>query len=192
MKRKFAGCSCVYCGDHLATTDDHIFARAFFHDSDRDNVELPEVPACEQCNTHKSQLELYAVSVLGFGGRHGSAVKNAYEVAVKRIEKNKKLHRQLQAGFREVWIQENGGVIQRTAALPVDTSRLGELFAYVGRALLWHHGKHYLPPDYRVHVRWLRRGRGSRIEEGDRPVAGHESSPKSAERNHPVRGRHFR
>ena len=44
---------------------DHVIARGFFLPSERG--ELPQVPACKQCNNEKSRIEHHLTTVLPFG-----------------------------------------------------------------------------------------------------------------------------
>jgi hypothetical protein len=66
VKKEFKGELCVYCGESLATTNDHVISREFFLVKNRAN--LPQVPACGRCNNEKSALEHYLTVVLAFGG----------------------------------------------------------------------------------------------------------------------------
>ncbi|QUN41481.1 hypothetical protein KEH56_18815 (plasmid) [Burkholderia cenocepacia] len=64
--KRFRNKTCVYCGlEQGANTADHVIAREFFLLAGRDN--LPKVPACQECNTAKSRLEHYVLSVLLMG-----------------------------------------------------------------------------------------------------------------------------
>src|SRR5260370_474966 len=94
---KFAGETCVYCAAKPATVPDHIFARAFFLVPGRDN--LPQAPACEQCNGDKAKLEYYLASVLPFGGRDQDASENLSKAVPERLAKNLRLHRELESGM---------------------------------------------------------------------------------------------
>lgn len=58
-----------YCGQQgVSSTADHVLCRKFFAVEDRAN--LPIVPACESCNNAKSELELYACTVMPFAATH--------------------------------------------------------------------------------------------------------------------------
>src|SRR5262245_57126728 len=95
--KKFRDSTCVYCATRPATTEDHVFALAFFLVARRGN--LPKVPACDTCNNAKSKLEHYLATVLPFGGRHADAADNAQqEVVQRRLDKNPVLHRNLAVG----------------------------------------------------------------------------------------------
>ncbi len=66
--KRYRGKRCVYCGrDGAADTGDHVIARGFFLPSERD--QLPQVPACNQCNNEKSRIEHHLLTVLPFGTR---------------------------------------------------------------------------------------------------------------------------
>ena len=125
-RNKFSGQTCIYCGAE-AETSDHVVARKFFLVERRDN--LPQVPACWNCNNRKSQLEAYLLTVLPFGAKHPDAAKNLLTLVPPRLEKNAKLRRKLEMGFAK-----SGGT-----AVPLDHKPLEEFLAMVAKALAWQH-----------------------------------------------------
>jgi hypothetical protein len=127
VKKEFKGELCVYCGESLATTSDHVISREFFLVKHRGN--LPQVPACGRCNNEKSALEHYLTVVLAFGGRHSHAAENLKTMVPKRLAKNAKLHRELTAG-----LAKSGG-----DSIPLDHVRLDRLFEMIAKGLAWHH-----------------------------------------------------
>jgi hypothetical protein len=129
MSKKYKGELCVYCAARPADTADHIFARGFFLQSRRQN--LPQGPACAECNGIKSSLEHYLQPVLAFGGRHSDAAENLRVEARRKLKKDGKLYRRLAAEYTET-------------SLPLDWDRVVSLFSFVVRALMWHHWKVYL------------------------------------------------
>lgn len=143
MSKKFKGKTCVYCGTATSETADHVFALEFFLPSQRTN--LPKVPACVACNNAKSKIEHYLATVMPFAGRHGDANQNLSQMVPGRLAKNARLHRSLQDGMGQAWSQENG-IIVPAMTLPLDSDRVGELFAYITKGLLWHHWKVILDP----------------------------------------------
>ncbi|ABF42759.1 conserved hypothetical protein [Candidatus Koribacter versatilis Ellin345] len=126
MKHKFIGEACVYCGAE-ATTKDHILGRKFFLIGQRDN--LPQVPACRDCNGRKAKYEAYLMTVLPFGAKHPEAAKTLSALVPGRLEKNHKLRRKLEKGF-----SESGGT-----SVPIEHESLEALFAMIAKALLWIH-----------------------------------------------------
>jgi hypothetical protein len=129
MKKRLKDQLCVYCFKRPAVTDDHIFARGFFLESDRGNV--PKAPACEPCNNEKSKLELYLTAVLPFGGRHGDALQNLASLVPARLRGNQRLHRELSSrSFGH--------------SLPLEGEKLQELMGLIARGLVWYHWKTYL------------------------------------------------
>jgi hypothetical protein len=142
-KKKLKNTICVYCATRPATTEDHVFARSFFLVARRGN--LPKVPACEQCNKAKSDLEHYLATVLPFGGRHVDAAANLQGSAPRRLAKNQALHRKLAAGMSPGWTQE-AGVYRPTSTLPFEPENLAELFGFIARALAWHHWRALIRP----------------------------------------------
>jgi hypothetical protein len=143
--RQFRGMLCVYCRRRPATTGDHIFSRQLFVVRSRGN--LPQVPACQKCNNHKSRLENDLTAVLPFGARRPDAHENLVEQVPKRLAKNLRLHRELSAGRGHIWHMENG-VFRPTMTIPVDPKMLRELFSLTACALVWYHWRHYLLPEH--------------------------------------------
>jgi hypothetical protein len=129
VSKKYKGKPCAYCAVRLAVTADHIFARGFFLESNR--ADLPQAPACKECNEHKSHLEHYLQPVLAFGGRHPDASQNLDISARRKLEKDAKLYRQLAAGYTET-------------SVPLDWEKVEVLFRLVVRGLIWYHWKIYL------------------------------------------------
>jgi hypothetical protein len=103
---------CVYCATRPATTEDHVFARAFFVEGRRG--ELPKVPACQPCNQVKSGLEHYLATVLPFAGQHAPA--NLQDMVPRRLANNLRLHRTLATGMSRNWTRE-AGVYMPTSTL---------------------------------------------------------------------------
>ncbi len=132
MSKKYKSKKCVYCAEGISVTGDHVFAREFFLENQRDN--LPQVPSCDECNNKKSALEHYLTSVLPFGGLHTQAKKNLATMVPKRLNNNKKLHSALRAGITYV---ENKG--SRNMAVPIEGAFVNELFKYIAKGLSWFH-----------------------------------------------------
>lgn len=80
MSKKYKGKICVYCADAISVTGDHVFAREFFLETQRDN--LPQVPACEKYNNRKSVLEHYLTTVLPL---EGTAVTQLFEFIARGL-----------------------------------------------------------------------------------------------------------
>jgi hypothetical protein len=133
MSKKYKGKICVYCADALSVTGDHVFAREFFPENQRDN--LPQVPACEKCNNRKSILEHYLTSVLPFGGMHAQAEETLTKMVPKRLATNKKLHRVLREGM--IHLEGNGA--SKGGLLPMDGNAVTQLFEFIAKGLSWFH-----------------------------------------------------
>jgi hypothetical protein len=138
MSKRFKGKTCVYCGLRPSMTGDHVFARQFFAVDKRGN--LPQVPACVECNGKKSELEHYLTTMLLIGGRHLDAQSMIVENLPRRLAKNEKLHRSLAEGMRVTSIDEPP---PKPGFIPVqfrfEGQKLHDLFSYVARGLRWHH-----------------------------------------------------
>jgi len=157
MGKKYKGKTCVYCGNALATSMDHVFAREFFLRGDRQN--LPQVPACDGCNNGKSQLEHYLTAVLPFGGRHSTAKANL-EPVPNRLSKNLKVRKRLYVGWGKSWSKESG-VYVLSSTQPVDNKQLERLISFIVRGLAWFHWQTLMPPNHYLKVMAL-------TESGDR------------------------
>lgn len=138
----------MYCGaEGSSRTRDHIFARQFFPPAKRNG--LPLVAACGPCNNAKSILEHYLTTVLPFGGRHPDSSVILTADVPRRLARNQKLHQDLIAGHGRVAVAEGGAVAERLA-VPFDSQKLVELFAYIARGLTAHHWGVIIPTDHKV------------------------------------------
>src|SRR5271169_6420276 len=136
-KYLFRGQTCVYCLREASTpTGDHVFARKFFLVSQRD--QLLKVPACLSCGNIKSRLEGYLTAVLPFGGMHPTAAQTLRD-AEGRLTKNSRLRRELATQSSTVWSEVLPGISVPMSAVPFDSLRLHDWFAFVARGLMWHH-----------------------------------------------------
>ncbi len=161
MSNKFKGKLCVYCVERPSTkTGDHVFARGFFLESERNN--LIKVPACAECNNDKSKIEHYLALLLPFGGKHKDAKEHLTKLAPERLEKNQKLKRELVAGKKYVLYYDENGASTRNLTVPFDGSRYTELFKYIAKALVWHHWGTYLNKDSFVYSTALT-GEGAKL-----------------------------
>lgn len=126
VRKKVEGKKGVYCGAE-AMTSDHTLARKFFLEKRRGD--LPQVPACFNCNNRKSELERYLMTILAFGAKHSDALENLATLVPPRLEKNAKLSRQLRSG-----LLKSGG-----KALPLDYKQLEEYLGMLAKALAYQH-----------------------------------------------------
>lgn len=141
--KKYKDKLCVYCRKNKSTTADHVFPRELFQLQHR-NL-LPKVPSCEKCNNEKSKLEHYLTAILPFAGNHIDAEIALSVDAAQRLKRNKKLHKQIQLSAKDIFIPTESNTLERRLAVPFDSDYLHELVGYIGRALIWHHWRVYLP-----------------------------------------------
>ena len=147
--KRFKGKLCAYCCIKEALTGDHIFAREFFLKEHRGD--LPQAPACEECNNAKSKLEHYLTATLPFAGRHEFSDKNFTEHVPKRLNKNQKLHRHLSQNKFEATLVDGGNKI-KTLGLPLEEGSVESLFEFIVKGLAWYHWKVYLSFDSPVEI----------------------------------------
>jgi len=153
VRREFQRALCAYCGEAPATAGDHVFARKFFLETDRDN--LPQSPACDICNGKKSALEGYLTIALPFAGRHAQAAENLMTGVPSRLKGNRKVARKI-FDAKPAWLREAGGIYQLTSVVDFDGDKLAALLEYVARGLAWHHWRVYLRPTDHVSVLFVR------------------------------------
>ncbi|WP_338828340.1 hypothetical protein [Bradyrhizobium sp. 27S5] len=145
MSKRFRGKPCVYCNAAPSTTTgDHVFAREFFLESRRAN--LPKVPACDACNNDKSKLEHYLTAVLPFGGRHNDSAEHLSTLVEPRLANNLRLHGELSGGLDQTLSVERG-VLMPVHNVPIDGEKIGQLFSFIAKALLWHHWQTTMNPE---------------------------------------------
>ncbi len=143
MSKKFLGKTCVYCNQRKSIRQgDHVFARKFFLEEERSD--LIKVPACDICNNEKSKIEHYLTSVLPFGGRHIDARENLTINVPSRLNKNKKLHRHLEANRDYLDGDPTTGENGRALVLPFDGKKYAKLFEFILKAMVWHHWGMYI------------------------------------------------
>ncbi len=142
----YKGQTCAYCAtDGSSEAPDHIFARGFFPIEERDR--LPCVPSCDPCNRQKAALENYLVTILPFGGESDASGKMLREAVPRRLENNKKLHRQISQGRSRVWVNR-GDMILPSLAVPIDAERLNSLFAMIAKGLVAYHWNIVIPSGH--------------------------------------------
>ena len=146
MHRKYIGKTCIYCGIEKSAAGDHVIAREFFPEDLRHGI--PKVPACVKCNTRKSTLEQYLMTVLPFASNHPVAQRVVERKASARLAGNKKLHKELAEKSETIWVQSESGLILPTKSLPFKPEAAVDYFGMVAQGLLHHHTGAVLDGDY--------------------------------------------
>lgn len=148
MSKKYKGKPCSYCAEGISSTGDHVFAREFFLEADREY--LPKVPACSVCNRRKSELEHYLTTLLPFGARHEAAEANLRHMVPKRLSRNAKLHRQLLEDIAHWGSERDRGILGST--LTIDPNIVMRLFEFVVKGLAVYHWNVHLTRNVEVQV----------------------------------------
>jgi len=146
VSKRYIGKVCAYCGkEGAATTADHVIAREFFFRDDRGN--LPQVPACNECNNDKSKLEHYVTAALMAGSRLAEGDRYRSEMVSPRLAKNQKLAREMGIGKPPVWTNVNG-ILQPMHELIIDPNKINQLMGLIAKGLYFHHFGKPLSSDF--------------------------------------------
>jgi hypothetical protein len=131
---------CTYCGEPgSSSTNDHVVPRSFFPDAERGSaLKLPQVPACQKCNSEKSLLELYVGSALLIGSKHPEANRYRSEKIRPRLERNRKLWEELNLDAPPQWVKING-VFQQIHPIKIDLEKIVQLLQMIVRGLYCYH-----------------------------------------------------
>ncbi|MBG0808935.1 hypothetical protein IY145_06055 [Methylosinus sp. H3A] len=150
--KRYKGKDCAYCGKpSCSSTNDHVIATSFFLDTERGaGLRIPQVAACKCCNNEKSKLELYIGSTLLIGSRHPEANRYRREKVQPRLDRNRKLRKELNIDAPPVLTKING-ILQPMHAIMIDADKISRLLQLIVKGLYRHHyGKplpHEMAPD---------------------------------------------
>lgn len=123
---------CIYCSLRPKKAREHVINREFFLAGHRGR--LPQVSACTECNSEKSEIENYINTILPLAGRHRSATENMIELVPKRLSGNKHLAKKVMSGLTPVLDHVDGKWLQ-TASIPFDGTVLNQWLVWVTRGL---------------------------------------------------------
>lgn len=84
-----------------------------------------------------------------FGGRHPDSSAMLAEDVPRRLKRNRKLHRELTAGFIKVTVREGDDLVE-TVAVPFDSDKYRQLFAHIARGLSAFHWGVGIPATHKV------------------------------------------
>jgi hypothetical protein len=136
--KRFIGKQCAYCSRFgISKTADHVFARQFFVEKDRQN--LPKVPCCEDCNGSKSALENYALTVLPLGSRHCDAKAYSEANIERRLRRNDAIRSRLSLQHTGLWEQQSNGLLLPIMSVDIDQEKICALFALIVKGLFMFH-----------------------------------------------------
>ncbi len=150
MSKKYKGKICVYCVEALATGRDHVIAREFF--AERRRANLPQVPACDACNSRKGRLETVFTALLPLASDHPVAVEISSRALTNRLAKNAALRRSVFDSMRPIWREMPSGLLLPSGMFPGHGEEFEELFDLIVRGLSWHEWRAFIPKDYDVRV----------------------------------------
>ena len=130
---------CSYCGERLATDNEHVFPRNLYPDSKaQSRVQRLTIPSCNGCNKGWSDDEAHFRNVLALAGEPNEARRELWETTVRRsfekIDGARRL-RDLVETMHPVEI--NGG--PRHKVYPGQDDRVVRIVKKVVRGLCHHH-----------------------------------------------------
>lgn len=153
--KKYKNKTCAYCGETaVSQSGDHVFAKEFFLERDRGN--LPQVPACVDCNNKKSGLETYLLQLLPLGANHPAAHETVRTLMPKRVahHANKSLREVLNGPVTKAFLIDQSGHRQQRIAVYIDANKLKDWCGLVARGLAYFHWG-VVTPGYSVEVKPL-------------------------------------
>lgn len=146
--KRYKSKACAYCGKPgCSSSNDHVVARAFFLEEDR--RKLPQVPACLECNNHKSKIENYVAATLMMASEHPEANRYRQEKVRPRLAANLKLVHELRLNAPLEWVSVNG-VVRQMKRIRIDASQVNELMRLIVKGLYCYHFGKPLGDDYLV------------------------------------------
>jgi hypothetical protein len=138
--KKYKGKTCAYCGRvGVSETGDHVFARQFVLEQHRGN--LPQVPACQPCNSEKSGLETYLLQLLPLGANQSDALETSQTLMPKRARNasNRVLREVLEGPDETVWLRDQTGQLHQRIPVLVPADKLQDWCVWLARGLTFFH-----------------------------------------------------
>lgn len=149
---------CVICGNNQATTMDHIPPKGVFCKPRPNN--LIRVPACQECNNSVSHLDERFRVYLGLHveRRGGNAGQAFYKDALRTIEHNSKLRREILSKLEPVYLTTESGIIyDRGFRVQWDSQAHDAIVRKMITGLYYHHFGEILGNRADIEVHWYRK-----------------------------------
>lgn len=135
--------ACIYCGDSLGLTRDHVPPRGFFQEKCPNDAQLLTVPCCEICRDADQQCDTFVRDALASvleAEAHPYVRKYIADRISRSIQKGgKRLGRMVEIlkAKETVVVTPNGPQLVNLPALDLDTPEFNRFFERVGRAVLY-------------------------------------------------------
>lgn len=155
MVTRTSSIPCSYCGQPLATEEDHVIARQFFPPDETFRGRLPKVPACSDCNRTKQRVEDTVGVYLQFGHASDASQRVLEDRVPRTLRKNFRLARSLKAGLRRGLIQRESGLVVQGLGLRLDDQVLAHIhdwFCFVTRGVYRHESGRHLSNSHSLHL----------------------------------------
>lgn len=149
---------CVFCNKRPAVTKDHIPPKGIFLKPRPSN--LIRVPACEECNTGSSDLDerFMVYLALHVGGSGVQAEEFFRKGALKILNQNRKLRKEILSKMKPVYLQSRDGIIYGPGYKVVwDSKAHSAVVEKIIRGLYYHHFNEILGESADIKVHWYRR-----------------------------------
>lgn len=149
---------CVICGSRKAVTRDHIPPKGIFCQPRPNN--LITVPACKECNNGASDLdERFRVHLSLHVARKGNdTARNFYEEALRTLEHNSELRREILSKLEPVYLTTESGIIHdKGYRMLWDSQAHDAIVERMIRGLYYHHFRQILANRVDIEVQWLKK-----------------------------------
>jgi hypothetical protein len=145
---------CVICGEHLATTVDHLPPKAIF--SKPCPSDLITVPACSRCNNESSMDDEQFRNDLSLHiGMDTDKKRELLNRTARAIKRNKKLQREIEKNRVLVELFSEGGVfLGRQMGVRWNSQAHDRVVERIVRGLYFHHHRCVLGKQVEVKVGW--------------------------------------
>jgi hypothetical protein len=149
---------CVICNKRPAVTRDHIPPKGIFIKPRPDNLIC--VPSCHECNLGSSGLDERFRVYLGLhaAGAGGQGEEFFKQEALKTLDHNRKLRREILSKLEPTYLQTEGGIIYGKAyRIAWDSKAHDAIVERIIRGLYYHHYNEILGDLVNIKVHWFRK-----------------------------------
>jgi hypothetical protein len=143
---------CSYCGEHIATDNEHVFPRNLYPISKaQSRVQRLTIPSCNECNNGWSDDEVHFRNILALAGEPNDARRELWQTTIRRSFEKLDGARRLKDLIETLRPVEINGE-KRHKVYPGQDDRVIRVVKKIIRGLCHHHGVMSAVSDQRVWV----------------------------------------